>query len=251
MKRKIAVLMTALTIAAALSGCNGLLQGSAVGTVSEFIEEADSASNSNEATAANNFAESDILSSSDTEFDAEKIVDEIAVESYDYSIDYSNAAVFVLKNNSDTHCRLSMSVDFYDGDSIVDTQDDFIEVFSAGTENALAFLVDDKFTNYKYEIKVSEPDDYYFSVNDELSCEVSIATDKAIVSATNNGDETAEYVKCYALFFKNDKLVYTNWNYIGDEDFEIKSGETEKETVSCYENFDSVKVYLDGVGESY
>lgn len=252
MKKFFAVLITLSMLTAALSGCAGLQKDPAADTVSEFVEKADSALKSNEATVANNVGEADNSSSSNSDFDAKTVVDNIEVEGYTYSTDYSNVLTLVLKNNSDAHCKLNVSVDFYDKDNnIVDTQDDYIDVFSAGTENALCFMTDDKFTTYKYEIKVSEPEDYYFSVNDKLSCKVNTATEKAIISATNNGDKPAQFVEYYALFFKNNKLVYTNWGYVGDDDSEIKPGRTEKEIASCYEDFDSVKVYLDGRGSNY
>lgn len=252
MKKFFAVLITLSMLTTALSGCVGLQKDPAADTVSEFVEKADNAFKSNEATVANNVGEADNSSSSDSDFDANTVVDNIEVEGYTYSTDYSNVLTLVLKNNSDMHCQLNMSVDFYDKDNnIVDTQDDYIDVFSAGTENALCFMTDDKFATYKYEIKVSEPEDYYFSVNDKLSCKVNTATEKAIISATNNGDEPAQFVEYYALFFKKNKIVYANWGYVGDVDSEIKPGRTEKETASCYEDFDSVKVYLNGRGTNY
>lgn len=254
MKKIFAVLVALTMFATALSGCAGLQKDPAADAVSEFIEKTDKSdigSKSNEATVAGNVGEAD-NSSSGSGFDAKKVVDNIEVEGYSYSTEFSNELVLVLKNKSDAHCKLNMSVDFYDeNNNIIDTQDDYIDVFSAGTENAINFMTDDKFATYKYEIKVEEPADYYFSVNDKLSCEVSIATDKAIISATNNGDKPAEFVKYNALFFKNDNLVYASWGYVIDDDSEIKPGSTEKETASCYEDFDSVKVYLDGRGSTY
>lgn len=249
MKKIFAVLLTLSMFASALSGCAGLQKDPAADTVSEFIEKTDEYDfgvKSDEATVADN------TTSPVSSFDAQKIADSIEVKGYSYSNEYTNELVLVLKNKSDTHCKLNISVDFYDeNDNIVDTHDDYIDVFSAGTENALNFMVGDKFSTYKYEFKVTEPEDYYFSVNDKLSCEVNTATDKAIISATNNGDKAAEFVQYYALFFKNDELVYVNWGYLGDDDSEIKPGSTEKETASCYEDFDSVKVYLNGRGSDY
>ncbi len=252
MKKMFASLISIFMIVGMLSGCAGLQRDPAADTVSEFLEKTDSALKSNEATVANNVGEAENSSSLTSDFDAQSVIDDIDVEGYSYSTDYSNVLTLVLKNNSDTHCQLNISVDFYDeDDNIVDTQDGRIDVFSADTENALYFSSNDKFTTYKYEIRVSEPEEYYFSVNDKLSCAVNTATDKAIISATNNGDETAKYVEYFALFFKNDKLVYTNWGYVGDDDSEIKPGRTEKDTATCYEDFDSVKVYLNGTGSNY
>lgn len=255
-KRGFAALLSMLILAAALTGCGGF--DPAADTVSEFGEKVDSAVNGGEATVGNNNAgEAEVSdnggNSGSGVFNAQNIVDTLGIDSYTCFNDYSNTLVMVLKNNSEYKCKLSLSVDFYDeNDNIVDTKDSYVEVSCPGTENAMYFYTDDKFATYKYEIKASEYEsDYYYGVNDQLSCEVSTATDKAIISATNNGEKTAEYVEYTALFFKNDKLVYVGWGFIGDDDSEIKPGRTEKISTSCYEDFDSVKVYLDGYGYNY
>jgi hypothetical protein len=132
-------------------------------------------------------------------------------------------------------------------DKIVGTETNYVYAFSDNTEVALGFSCEDSFSKYEYKLKASEIE-YYVAVNQDLTCDVNIATNKAVISATNNGSIAAEFVEYYALFFKGDKLVYTNWGYIDDSDSEIKPGDTVSEEASCYEDFDSVKVYLDGRG---
>ena len=85
MKKFFAVLITLSMLTAALSGCARLQKDPAADTVSEFVEKADSALKSNEATVANNVGEADNSSSSDSDFDANKVVDNIEVEGYAYS----------------------------------------------------------------------------------------------------------------------------------------------------------------------
>ena len=153
----------------------------------------------------------------------------------------------VIGNNSDYDCELNVSVEFYDDDDeLVDTEEASVDVFSAGTENALIFYSKSEFAVYKYKLKVKEKSEYYGSVNQNLSCEVSEHTDEAIISATNNGTTTASYVEATALFFKDDELVGAGSSYVVDDEFEIKPERKEKCTISCFENFDSVQVYLNG-----
>lgn len=254
MKKHFALIITLLAVAVLVTGCSSINQPDpAASTVSEFIEKVDSAMNTGEATVSENSKNNgEAEKESSSKFNAQAIADKIKAKGYTCSNGYSYELALVLSNTSDSDCKINVSVDFYDkNDKIVDTQESDIDVFSAGTENALDFYCVDEFSTYKYEIKVSEHEDYLFSVNDKLSCDVSIATDKAIISATNNGNETAEYVRYTALFFKGDNFVYVNCGSLGDDECEIKPGATEKETASCYEDFDSVKVYLDGRGSKY
>lgn len=184
-----------------------------------------------------------------TAFSAEDVISKVDVQSYSYSSSYSNYAALVLTNNSDYDCQLEIAVDFYDSNGgIVGTSSDSIDAFAKGTASALVFSCEDSFAKFEYQLKAKEIASYYVPVNQNLSCEVSTATKKAVISATNNGDITAEYVQYIALFFNGGELVYHSWGYVTDSDSEIKPGDTVRDEANCYVNFDSVQVYLDGRG---
>ena len=82
------------------------------------------------------------------------------------------------------------------------------------------------------------------SIDKDLKVEINTATNKAIVSVTNNSKKAAKYPEYYAFFYKDGKLVYDNWGFVDDADGEIKPGATQREEASCYEEFDDVKVYV-------
>ena len=174
------------------------------------------------------------------------IIKNIEVTPYNYNSYNYHYLIFVLNNKSKYNCQLDVSIDFYDqsGD-IVGTETETIDAFAAGTQTAVTISCDEKFKKYEYEFTASELD-YYTCVTQDLSCKVNTAKKKAIVSVTNNGKNTAEFVTATALFFKNNKLVESDYVYAVDKDSEIKPGKTCKDEISCYENFDSVQVYLDG-----
>lgn len=187
--------------------------------------------------------------SSSAGFSVEKVASNIDVQIYSLIISYSNYAIMVLTDNSDFDCQLDVSVDFYDGyGNIVGVDSGRIDAFAKGTANVLRFSCDDSFGKIEYKLKPTEISSYYVPVNQNLSCTINIATNKAIISATNNGTIPAEFVEYYALFFSGEELIDYDWGYITDSDSEIKAGDTIREEASCHKNFDSVQVYLNGRG---
>lgn len=100
-------------------------------------------------------------------------------------------------------------------------------------------------SKYKYTLSVKE-DENYKSVIKDIAVDVSQQPDKAIVTCTNNGDSAAEFVEVIALFFKDDILIRNNTTYVVDDDSELKAGATLSTQLDCYEQYDEVKVFLNG-----
>lgn len=186
-----------------------------------------------------------------SDFNEEEIVKNIKVTSYRYTSYSYNYLILVLKNNSKVDCKLEVSVDLYDdkGD-IVGTEDSTIQAFAAGTETLVKFSTKDKFKKFEYQLSADKISSYYTAVCNDLKCKVNKATDKIIVSVTNKGQKTAKYTKANAIFFKGKKVVYCNLAYVGDSKNLIKPGKTEKAQITCYEKFDSYKVYLDSYADN-
>lgn len=179
-------------------------------------------------------------------FDATAVSSKIGVEAIVYTSSYTNSLYLLLTNNSGVACDVSGNVDFYDkSDKIVGTKENSEYAFAPGTTIAMRFDCDDEFKKYEYTISAKEPR-LYNPVDQDLSCEVTTATKKAIISVTNNGKETAEFVEYTAFYYAGDKLVATDWGFVGDSNSQILAGATQKDESHCYEDFDSVKVYLHG-----
>jgi hypothetical protein len=252
---KIYVLAVSLLTAFMLIGCSESKNGEKVsqkneGTVAEKVSET-TADNNNEATKENvgSVGEASIDDSTEnSDFDADAVANGIEVTSYTYKA-YSRYYLILVLKNTVNDCALNVSVDLLDGnDQIVGTEEEEVDAFAKDTEVALIFDSNQKFSKFKWEFE-PEACEYYNPVVQNLKCDVSIAKDKAIISVENTGNEPAEYVEYTALFFKGDKIVDTNWGYVGGSD-KIEPGKTKKEETNCYEKFDSVKVYLDGRSES-
>lgn len=183
-------------------------------------------------------------------FDEDEIVKNMKVTSYTYSSYSYNYLLLVVKNNSKFNCKFEANVDLYDSKGkIVETKSQTINAFAAGTEVLLKFDTKDKFKKFEYQFSASELT-YYTAVTQDLKSTVDIATDKAIVSIKNNGKKNAEWTKANAIFFKGNKVVYSNITYIGDSKNVIKPGKTQRGQMSCYEKFDKVKVYIDSYAKA-
>ncbi len=243
--------MVIISIITAFSGC-GLTKGDpAEKTVSEFADAADSyLDKSAEGSGGGSAQAKKTDEANGQNFNAQKIVDNMDVKGYPCSYDEKKYLALVLKNNTDMACKAVVSVDLYNGEDIIDTEEYTIEAFSGNTENCVWVIADESFTKYTYEIKASEMESYITDVNSKLSCQVNMAKEKAIVSVTNNGDIPARFVDCTAIFFKGDEVIDISSSYCENDDGLIPVGDTEKTTINCYEDFDSVKVYVNGYGDA-
>jgi hypothetical protein len=89
--------------------------------------------------------------------------------------------------------------------------------------------------------------EYYSPIIGDLSLDESINNSNVILSVTNNGDVAAEFVQAYAIFLDaSDNVVYVDWNYITDDDNEIKPKATLSSQLDCRKSFDHVEIYLAG-----
>lgn len=233
MKKGIIVLLAVLI--AAMAGCTAkvnVTSSNASGDSSSVVSNVDNGGDT------------------DTAFDEDEITKNIKVTSYQYTSYSYNYLILVLKNNSKTDCKLEAEVTLFDSKGkIVNTESSTITAFAAGTEAVVKFSTKDKFSKFETQFSASELT-YYTAVTNDLKYTVDTATDKAIVSITNNGKKTAMYTKANAIFFNKGKVVYANLTYIGDSKSEIKPGKTQRGQMSCYEKFDDVKVYIDGYAKA-
>ena len=247
MKRIIALVCVIVLAVSVLTAC-----GNKVVNIPTPVASDDSAASSAVASsaAASSAASSDAASSQAVQVDPNSVVGEgktaegIKVEGLSAFTEYSNQLFLILTNESGTDCNVTVNVDFFDKNgNIVGTTSGYVDAFVDGTSVAESFYCDDPFAKYEYNVASSDID-YYLPVDKDLKVEVNKATNKIIISITNNGKVAAKYPEYTALFFKDGKLVYDNWGFCDDADSEIKPGATERDECSCYEEFDDVKVYV-------
>lgn len=253
MKRVIAFVCVIVLAAAALTACgqqpivNGNQQApvSVVDNANSVVDNGNTVSSA-EASSVDAASQADIQIPSSDIKGTGTAPDGIKVEVLPAISEYSNKLFFIMTNNSGADCNIKeIEVNFFDADGkIIDISDGgYVDAFQNGTTVVESMYSDDPFASYEYTVETEELD-YYIPVDKDLSVEVSMASNKAIISVTNNGTKIAKYPEYTAFFYKDGKLVYDNWGYVDDSDSEIKPGATERDTASCYEEFDDVKVFV-------
>lgn len=181
-------------------------------------------------------------------FNEQAVIEQLEVVEYGYSDDFCNYAFLAIKNNSEFNLKISASAKFYnESGALIGAKNSSKSAFESGTETLLIFMPDEEYSKMEYELSVSE-EKWYECVVSNLTYQSTPAENKEIVSVTNNGDEVAEFVEGYALFFMGDTLVSHSSRYFVDDDDELKSGKTITKELDCYENYDSVKFYFTGRG---
>lgn len=183
-----------------------------------------------------------------------EIVKEIDVA---YSGPYQNTRCmryFVIKNNSDTEAEIELNSIAWDknGHALAAGLGS-IDVLGPGQTSICSVM----YSNVLPDEIDHADDSFYFKIEglnytdilESLSYETSEVDDGITISVKNNGAEAAHAVLAYVFFYDNsEKLVGVEWNFITDDDLEIKPGATETKTIVNEEKtaFDHVEVYLTG-----
>lgn len=181
------------------------------------------------------------------EFDEASVVKQLKVTEYNFVNSIKTAwTVLVVENSSKFNLDVGVEVMFKDAaGNLIGAKNDSQEAVQGGFETVFTFMNDEKPASMEY-VLTAKQEEYYGCVQSDLAYKVSNAKDKAIISVTNNGKETAEFVEYNALFFQQGKLVYCSSGYAMDDDSELKPGKTINDEARCYEPFDEVKVVLTG-----
>lgn len=154
----------------------------------------------------------------------------------------------VIKNNTDKTVDVSTSSLAYDEEgNLLGADEGSFDALGSGCTSVLyeAFKVEGEIDHYETELNFSKSK-YYKSVIQDLSYEQNDIEKGAVFKVTNNGKESAEFVKGYALFIKDGKIVSYDDIYFTDDDNELKSGKTISKQMTSYEDFDKIEFYLAG-----
>jgi len=263
MVKKVTAVLLSVLLVICLSGCSGVSREeydkvvderdeleAEIEDLEDEIEELEAQLNDLQAagamldqeTAGND--DSDDTGSQRNEFDEDSVIAQLDITEYQWFTDYYNNAALVVKNNSDFTLSASINMVFYDAEgNMIGAADDYKYAFEAGDETAFVFGTEEKFASFDYEISVVE-EQYYDGLVSDISHEVSLTPEKAVIAVTNNGSKAADYVGYVILFFNGTEVVDSNWGYCGDAEGKLKPGKTEYSENNCYVTFDAVEVYF-------
>lgn len=265
MKKISCVVAAMLVVVLVLTGCGGTSSGSSV-KKQESVNVSEKASEASEDQKEDAKAAESGKTESNPETDEEKgTSDEKKVEKEkkpeiteaDFETKgYMRESIFgdciyylVVTNNASEAVNITASGIARDANGEMLAVDDMeILIIGAGQTSIGYFYFEEcegvETVDYTMKFKT---DTSYTDVLANLSMEQVVKEKKVIVSVTNNGDITADFVEGYALFFDADgNVVGEESNYFTDDDSEIKPGDTILKEFECYDKFDSVEVYLTG-----
>jgi predicted small secreted protein len=186
-KRELILTVVFLVLATLLTACTDGTSGassSAGGAVTQQPDENGLESSMPPSTSGGSGA----ISRPGSNFDAEKIAEDLIVYQYSYISLTGRAWVFhVIENTSEHTLEISGSLKTYDAaGNILGAKSSSEHAVGSGQRTVLTYLLDEAFDDSKYEITVSE-DTLYASVIQDLAYECSAAKNKEIVTITNNG----------------------------------------------------------------
>jgi len=185
----------------------------------------------------------------DVKTEEKDLASQMEITEYVYKDDYGTTLYFLeILNTSDETVEINVNSIAKDSNGNTIGATDSYEVGVAPGEEVLL-------ENYFYECENAESFEYtmtvdkdksFTSVKNDVSVEESRTDEKVIITCTNNGDEPAEFVKAYALFFKNGEVSGYDFTYITDDDSELKPGAKLSSELNAYDGYDDVKVFVHG-----
>ena len=180
-------------------------------------------------------------------FNESDVISKLEVKTFQYVNPVKGAWSFLeVKNNSEFNVDISANVTFKNvTGELIGAKTGSKTAVEKGSAILLSFRNDEKPSTMDYKLSVKETG--LKCVVSELSKEVTSAKGKAIISVTNNGKEDAEFVQYDILFFNGDNLVDHGNGGCTNGDSKLPAGATISAEESCYEKFDSTKVYLTGL----
>lgn len=178
---------------------------------------------------------------SSADFDAERVSEEVDVEEYDYvDSDGDKFAFFVLENNSDFDVNARVNVVSRDQNNReLDEEEKSVEGIPAGGESFVSFSVDRDTATIVRTVTYSEFRDETNPL-DQLSARASRNQNGSDITVTNSGAEDVENAKYLALYFSGNTLA----GFDADDVPQVSSSSNSRISSVCYENFDTVRVYL-------
>lgn len=179
------------------------------------------------------------------------LIDEMDVEFYSCNIDDTfYYTILTVLNNSDKVVEMEANFIAKDssGNNICATSAGNSAI-APGQTACIWSTIDysSDIESFDYTLTVDK-DIFNRSIFEDVSIEYNSVSNKVVITATNNGQETAHYVWGQVLFFKEGQLVNFNEPILTDDDSELKAGATITKEAECYSDvgFDDVKIFISG-----
>lgn len=159
-------------------------------------------------------------------------------------------AALVVQNNSDEVVHLEVNFIAKDSDgNNVDAATDSESAIAPSQKAILwsAYDYEGDISSIDYTLTVSRESNFD-SVYDDVSFEYNTTETSCIVTATNNGSESATFVRAECIFLSGGEMVSHDFTYLTDDADELKPGATITKSLDCYSDasFDDIIVTFSG-----
>lgn len=172
---------------------------------------------------------------------------ELSAKEYYYEKYGSFYYDLLVTNNSSDSLRVESNVVAKDaaGNSI-GAKSDFAPVVGSGETVVLEHIFDSVPAKTTYTLKTKK-ETYSKSAVADLKTTSSKSGDKVLVTATNLGNYDMEFVKATVFFFKNGKVIDSDYHYLDDSSYKLSAGGTVTEEFKLFteEDFDNYEVYVE------
>lgn len=172
---------------------------------------------------------------------------ELSAKEYYYEKYGSFYYYLLVTNNSSDALRIESNVIAKDaaGNSIGAKSDSAL-VVGSGETTILEHVFDSVPAKTTYTLKTEKETDFK-SATADLKTSDSKAGNKVLVTATNLGNYDMEAVKATVFFFKNGKVIGSDYHYLDDSSYKLSAGGTVTEEFELFpENeFDKYEVYVE------
>ena len=153
----------------------------------------------------------------------------------------------VVKNTGSVEYQVDVvAVGRADDESVVAVATNYVPVMAQGEESVVLLSFDNA--------EMISHIDYYFYYNDnpyyvsgisDVECTISKNGEDTEVTATNVGKMTIDYPYVYVLFFdENDEVIDYDWEYLVDDDGELKAGESVTAKLYAPRSYAYAKAYV-------
>lgn len=119
-------------------------------------------------------------------------------------------------------------------------------VVGSGETVVLEHIFDSVPAKTTYTLKTKK-ETYSKSAVADLKTTSSKSGNKVLVTATNLGNYDMEFVKATVFFFKNGKVIDSDYHYLDDSSYKLSAGGTVTEEFKLFteEDFDNYEVYVE------
>lgn len=172
---------------------------------------------------------------------------ELSAKEYYYEKYGSFYYDLLVTNNSSDSLRVESNVVAKDaaGNSI-GAKSASAPVVGSGETVVLEHIFDSVPAKTTYTLKTKK-ETYSKSAVADLKTTSSKSGDKVLVTAKNLGNYDMEFVKATVFFFKNGKVIGSDYNYLDDNSYKLSAGGTVTEEFKLFteEDFDNYEVYVE------